>query len=178
MERFRRRESKEDHGPVLADWPEWMESERLPGEEWKREKLLRAQAIMGRYEREQKKRSTRRKWGGISLILFGVATGVTSCPFYAFSLIGPETILASLGFLVAGGALMMSRPKVKETTQALMIALKYGNELTVTRLALEMDISLEKAEKIVKEMVRNDIAEIDLDHQDPDHALVYRIKGL
>ena len=45
-------------------------------------------------------------------------------------------------------------------------------------LALEMDISFNKAEKIIQELVRSGIAEIDLDHKDPDHTITYRIKGL
>jgi len=40
-----------------------------------------------------------------------------------------------------------------------------------------MDISFQKAEKIIQELVRSGIAEIDLDYKDPDHSLVYKIRG-
>ena len=73
---------------------------------------------------------------------------------------------------------LFRKPKVKDTNQALMIALKYDNVLTVSRLALEMDISFEKAEKIIQELVRKGIAEIDLEGEGADQSLIYRIKGL
>ena len=70
------------------------------------------------------------------------------------------------------------RPRLKNTNEAVLIAMKYGNRLTATTLALEMDISFGKAEKIIQELVRSGIAEIDLDRKDPDHTITYKIKGL
>jgi uncharacterized membrane protein YkoI len=48
----------------------------------------------------------------------------------------------------------------------------------VSRLALDMDISFKRAESIIQELVRGGIAEIDLDDQDPDHSIVYKIRGV
>ncbi len=110
--------------------------------------------------------------------MLGVATVLGSCPLYAFSLIGPQTIMIGLVLVAGGAALLAWRPRLKDTNEALLIAVKHGNYLTTPRLALEMDISLERSEKIIQELVRNGIAEIDLDHRDPDQAIIYRIKGL
>ncbi|MFC1835717.1 PepSY domain-containing protein, partial [Thermodesulfobacteriota bacterium] len=140
--------------------------------------LFQAQTILRSLEDENRKKRSRMKWGGLAMVLLGLATTMASCPFYAITLIGPETVLVGLGLLVVGGFLMFLRPRIKDTSRAMMVALKYGNVLTVPRLALEMDISFDKAEKIIKEMVQKDIAEIDLDHKDSDDSLVYRIKGL
>jgi predicted transcriptional regulator len=60
----------------------------------------------------------------------------------------------------------------------MVIAMKHGNRLTVPRLALEMDITLEKAEKIIDKLVKNGVAEIDLEDRDSDGALTYKIKGI
>ena len=73
-------------------------------------------------------------------MLLGIATTVTSCPFYAVSLIGPHTILVGLGLLIAVGVLFFRRPTMKQTNRALIVALKNGNTLTVPRLALELDV--------------------------------------
>jgi hypothetical protein len=81
--------------------------------------------------------------------------------------------------LMGGGfALTTLRPKLKDTNEAMLVALKYGYRLTAARLALEMDISFAKAEKILQELVRSGTAEIDLDSKDPDNTITYRIKGL
>ena len=77
-----------------------------------------------------------------------------------------------------GSALLAWRPRLKDTNEALLVAMKYGNSLTAARLALELDVSFEKADKIIQELVRRGIAEIDLDQKDLDQNIVYRIKGL
>jgi hypothetical protein len=41
-----------------------------------------------------------------------------------------------------------------------------------------LDVSFEKAEKIIRELVRSGVAEIDLDQKDPDQGITYKIKGL
>ena len=60
----------------------------------------------------------------------------------------------------------------------MLVAMKYDYRLTAPRLALEMDITFARAEKIIQELVRSGIAEIDLDHKDRDDTITYRIKGL
>lgn len=140
--------------------------------------LSRVARIMEAREKEFKKRVSRRKWGGGGLFALGIAVTATSCPFYLISLIGPATIIAGLTFLVLGGAIFLIPPRMQDTTRAIAIALKHGNDLTVTKLALEMDVPLHKAERIVRELVLTGIAEIDLDHKGPDDSLVYRIKGI
>jgi len=101
-----------------------------------------------------------------------------ACPLYAFSLIGPQSVIAGIALIAAGSALLAWRPRLQDTNEAMIIAMRYGNCLTVPRLALELDISFDRAEKIISELVQKGIAEIDIDHQDPDNAIVYRIKGL
>ena len=91
---------------------------------------------------------------------------------------GSTTILAALALIGGGSALLTWRPRLKNTNEAILIAMKYGNRLTAMTLALEMDISFNKAEKIIQELVRSGIAEIDLDHKDPDHTITYKLKGL
>ena len=41
-----------------------------------------------------------------------------------------------------------------------------------------MDISLKKAEKIIQKLVRQGIAEIDLDDADSDGGISYKVRGL
>lgn len=138
---------------------------------------LRAREVVLAHMKERERKASRRKWGGLGFIFLGSATIMASCPLYAFSLIGPDTLIAGLILIGGGFGLMAWRPKLKDTNEALIVAMKHGNRLTTPRLALELDISFEKAEKIIRELVKNGIAEIDLEHQDPD-AIVYRIKGL
>jgi hypothetical protein len=138
-----------------------------------------------RLEQDRKKMAFRRKWGGRALMVFGAVTTLGSCPFYAFSLIPGQSIAAAviimtvgLAILAGGSAVSLWRPRLKYHNEAMIVAMKNGNQLTSSRLALELDVSFEKAERIIKDLVRNGVAELDLDHQDPDHSLVYRIKGL
>jgi hypothetical protein len=170
LERQERRQETEDFDLV--------DSIRHLAERFSGERLERAEDLVHRLEREHKRRVSRSKWAGGGLVLLGIATTVTSCPFYAVSLIGPHTILVGLGLLIAGGVLFFRRPTMKQTNRALLVALKNGNTLTVPRLALELDVSFEKAEQVVRELVKSGIAEIDLEHSGPDNALVYRVKGL
>jgi len=128
--------------------------------------------------REREKRTTRRKWGGRGLIVFGLAVITGSCPLYALSVVGPGTIIAGLVLIAAGAGLLAWRPRFKDTNEAVLVALKHGNRLTTTGLALEMDITFEKSERIIRDLVKNGIAEIDLDRNDTDHTIVYRIKGI
>lgn len=137
----------------------------------------RAREIVQGHLKERQKKAARRKWGGLGFIFLGSATIMASCPLYAFSLIGPDTLIVGLILIGGGCGLMAWRPRLKDTNEALVVAMKHDNRLTTPRLALELDISFQKAEKIIRELVKNGIAEIDLEHQDPD-AIVYRIKGL
>jgi hypothetical protein len=123
-------------------------------------------------------KSRTRKVAGSILTLIGAGTVTTACPFYALAFIGPETVMAGIVMIIGGAALILSKPKLKDTHQAMLVAARNDNVLTVPRLALEMDISFKRAEEIVKELVKNDIAEMDIDNKDADGALLYRIKGL
>jgi hypothetical protein len=142
------------------------------------EKTIDMRKIIQEHVREKARKASRRKWGGRGLIVLGAIIILTSCPLYAFSLIGPQTLFTGLAMMAGGSALLAWRPRLKDTNEAILVAAKYGNCLTATRLALEMDISFEKADKIIQELVRRGIAEIDLDHKDPNHSIVYRVKGL
>lgn len=135
--------------------------------------------------KERERKVTRRKWTGRILMVFGFFTMLGSCPFYALSMIPGQTIvagaaimIAGLAMIVGGGVLHSWRSRLKDTNEAMIVAMKSGNQLTTSRLALELDISFGKADKIIQELVRNGIAEIDLDHKDPDGAITYKIKGL
>jgi hypothetical protein len=143
-----------------------------------KESSLSVEQIVRGHEQERSRRETRRKWEGRGLIVLGALMMLGSCPLYALSAMGPYTIIAGFALIAGGGALLSWRPRLKDTNEAFLVAMKYGNRLTTPRLALEMDVSLDRAEKIIQELMRNGIAEIDLDHQDPDHAIVYKIKGL
>ena len=134
--------------------------------------------IVEGHQKERARKTTRRKWGGRGLVILGAVITLGSCPPYAFSLIGPQTIMIGLAMIAGGSALLAWRPRLKDTNEALLVAMKYGNSLTATRLALELDVSFEKAEKIIRELVRSGIAEIDLDQKDPDQGITYKIKGL
>jgi hypothetical protein len=142
------------------------------------ERLVHAKESVLRYTRKFQQKARRRKWLGIGLSALGLAATMMAFPFYAFSLIGAEFLLVPLAVLIVGGILIVTRPRRRDVNQALAVALSYGNELSVTRLALELDISFQRAERIIQQLVENGVAEIDLDHKDPDGSVVYKIKGL
>lgn len=139
---------------------------------------LTAEQLVQKHQQEKIRKASRRKWAGRGLIAFGSALILGSCPLYALSLIGPYSIAAGLVLIAGGSALMAWKPKLRDTNEALLIAAVHGNFLTAPRLALELDISLAKADSIIQELVRTGIAEIDLDQNDPDKPIVYKIRGL
>lgn len=149
-----------------------------------RTRTLTGEEIVREHLGERKQKAIRRKWTGRIMIVFGILTMLSSCPFYALAVIPGQSVIAGVAIMIAGiaigtggGALLAWRPRLKDTNEALIVALKHGNRLTVSRLALEMDISFQRAEQIIQELVRSGIAEIDLDYKDPAQSLVYRIRG-
>ncbi|MBI5570966.1 MAG: hypothetical protein HY914_13565 [Desulfomonile tiedjei] len=140
-------------------------------------------AVVERHQQEKARRQVRQKWTGRVLMFGGFLTLWGSCGLYTFSLMGFQTrplesILVSLALIGAGYALTAWRPRLKDTNEALLVAAKYGNRLTSARLALELDISFEKAEKIIGELVRSGVAEIDLEHNDPEQPITYKVRGI
>jgi hypothetical protein len=168
----RREESYQKHG-TYVDQPLGRTETDVESQ-----KTVDIHAIIQGHLREKARKTSRRKWGGRGLIVLGTVIILTSCPLYAFSLIGPQTLITGLAMMAGGSALLSWRARLKDNNEAIIVAAKYGNYLTATRLALEMDISIEKADKIIQELVRSGIAEIDLDHKDPTNSIVYRVKGL
>lgn len=137
-----------------------------------------ASETVGEYLRQRERLASRRKWAGRGLGLLGSMTLLSSCAISIFSTTGLYSAGLGLGLLIAGIALSSWKPRLKDTTEALIAAHKYGNTLNTARLALEMDVSPQKAEAILQELVRNGIAEIDLDQNSGDGSYYYRIKGL
>lgn len=123
-------------------------------------------------------RTVHRRLSGTVLMVIGAVTLLDSCSPYPVPLIGLPSIVVGLILMIIGGALRYRGPRMKETNQAIMIAMQYGNQLSVTRLAVEMDVTLEQAEKIIDTLVKKGIAEIDLDTVDPDSGIIYKIKGI
>ena len=172
-----RREKPE--APQRGETFDWRES---PTEE---KQTLSTQAVVKAYLEERNQKAARNKWTGRIMMLFGIATILGSCPFYALSVIPGQSVAAGLAIMIAGlaitaggGVVLSLRPRLKDTNEALLVAARHGNRLSVSLLALEMDISFQKAEKIIRELVRSGIAEIDLEYRDPDHSIVYKIRGL
>ncbi|MGD9819101.1 MAG: hypothetical protein AB7V04_10435 [Desulfomonilaceae bacterium] len=130
------------------------------------------------YLKQRAMTASRRKWAGRGLSLFGATTLLSSCAISIFSTTGFYTAGLGIALLLGGFALSSWKPRLKDTTEALIAAHKYGNVLNTTRLSLEMDISPDKAESILQELVKKGIAEIDLESQSGDNHLNYRIKGL
>jgi len=184
MERFKPPDYREDEKQSTGT--AWYDEVLRPREaERETGRGLNAEEIVRRYMEERTRKVTLRKWTGRVLIVFGFLTMVGSCPFYAISLIPGQTIMAGLAVMIAGlamiaggGALVSWRARLKDTNEAMLVALKHGNRLTTSILALEMDVSFQKADKIIQELVRNGIAEIDMEDRDPEHTIVYKIKGL
>src|SRR4030042_7198078 len=119
MEKWKSPERAEEERAGLRDWDErttWPDEGERPVREGQR---LSVEQTIQQYEKELKRRSTRRKWGGAGLFLLGVATTTTSCPFYAMSLIEPHTMLVGLAMLVAGGLLFSFQPRLKDTNRAM-----------------------------------------------------------
>lgn len=133
---------------------------------------------VGEYLRQRDRIASRRKWTGRGISLLGAGILLSSCAISIFSTTGLYTAGLGIGLLVSGLALSSWKPRLKDTTEALIAAHKYDNILNTARLALEMDISPDRAEQILQELVRKGIAEIDLDHKTTDSNIIYRIKGL
>lgn len=153
-------------------------NERLSGlGELGRRTTTSSEKVLQRVLGQQERKSTRKKWG-TGLIIVGAVTLLDSCSFFPIPLVGPPAIWAGSAMILVGCALLIEAPRMRETNEAVMIGLKNGNRLTVPRLALEMDISFKRAEKIIQKLVRNGVAEIDLDEDDPDGGITYRIKGV
>jgi hypothetical protein len=153
-----------------------------------RDNTRAAHELSFRHKHESERKASRKKWIGWGLFSLGLVTTFATFPLYLFWAVYLKTWLflglsslltvAGLGTTVAGGILALSRPKIGENSQALIIAMKHGNTLTVTRLALEMDISFKKAERIVQDLVRSGVAEIDMEHSGTANSIVYRVRGL
>jgi len=137
----------------------------------------RSEEALTRLRSQRETEASRRKWGKV-LIVAGLVTALDSCSVFPIPLIGPPAILAGAVMVLAGSALLIRSPRMRETNEALMIAMKHDNHLTVPRLALEMDITLKKAERIIQKLVRQGIAEIDLDDDDPDGGISYKVRGI
>lgn len=118
------------------------------------------------------------KWAGRGLSLLGAMTLLSSCAITIFSSTGLYSAGIGVALLISGLIVSSWKPRLKDTTEALIAAHKYGSVLNTTRLSLEMDISPDKAEAILRELVRSGMAEIELDQQSKDGNLNYRIKGL
>lgn len=137
----------------------------------------RVEQIYERVRGERDKELSRNRWGKV-LIVIGVVTLLDWCAPIPIPLVGPPAIVVGLALIIAGGALLYRGPRMKGTNQAIMVAMKYGNQLSVPRLAVEMDVSLEEAEEIIDTLVKKGIAEIDLDAKDPDSGIIYKVKGI
>ena len=179
MEEYKPSDRKQYERPELQDRPiSGRNSRETPNRHRHQQRTASTREIVEGHLKERARRAVRRKWGGRGLVILGAVITLGSCPPYAFSLIGPQTIMIGLAMIAGGSALLAWRPRLKDTNEALLVAMKYGNSLTATRLALELDVSFEKAEKIIRELVRSGVAEIDLDQKDPDQGITYKIKGL
>ncbi|MEW6350032.1 MAG: hypothetical protein AB1646_13280 [Thermodesulfobacteriota bacterium] len=123
--------------------------------------------------------STRDKWAK-GLIILGAITILDSCSPFPIPLVGPPAIIFGSVLILIGTALLVKpgASRRKDTTEAIYVAMRHHNRLTVARLVVEMDISLDRAESIIQTLVKKGIAEIDLDANDPDGGITYKIKGL
>jgi hypothetical protein len=136
------------------------------------------EAVPAEYERKLKARRWKRRLGALGLGFLGVAVTVPSCILSAFSPVGSYAALLGVLMLLGSGFLFATNPRGSDVNHAVIFALRHGGALTVMRLALEMDISTEKAEKIINELVKKGLAEIDLASSGNDGAIVYRLTGL
>jgi hypothetical protein len=133
--------------------------------------------ILNKLREKREKKAYKKKWGR-GLTILGVVTVLNSCILFRIPLLGPFAAWAGAVMTIVGIVLLLEPPRMRETNEALLVAAKYDNRLTVPRLALEMDISLKKAEKIIQELVRSGIAEIDLEDSRPEDGLIYKVKGI
>ena len=129
------------------------------------------------YLSQRSRAASRRKWSGRGLSLLGAMTLLSSCAVSLFSTTGLYSAGIGVALLISGLIVSSWKPRLKYTTEALIAAHKYGSVLNTTRLALEMDISPDKAEAVLQELVRTGIAEIELDRESKDGNFNYRIKG-
>lgn len=139
--------------------------------------LTGASSTIEDYLRQRSRMASRWKWSGRGLSLLGAMTLLSSCAVSLFSTTGLYSAGIGVALLISGLAVSSWKPRLKYTTEALIAAHKYGYVLNTGRLALEMDISPDKAEAVLQELVRTGIAEIELDRESKDGNFNYRIKG-
>lgn len=140
-------------------------------------------SILRDYQLKRERTIFWRKWGGRVIMVFGIIVLLPFAPLYLLGLtpwlkIGYTPLVVALGLIGGGYALSKWKPRLKATNEALLVAMKFGNRLTAPRLALEFDCTIDKAEKILQELVRTGVAEIELNQKDPSGAITYVIKGL
>lgn len=140
--------------------------------------LAGASSTIEDYLKQRSRLASKWKWAGRGLSLLGAMTLLSSCAISVFSSTGLYSAGIGVALLISGLIVSSLKPRLKDTTEALIAAHKYGSVLNTTRLALEMDISPDKADSILRELVRSGMAEIELDQQSKDGNLNYRIKGL
>ncbi len=119
----------------------------------------------------------KKRWGYVLLVL-GVVTILDSLAAFPIPLVRAPAMVLGFVLMIVGGVISAEPPRMRETNEAILIGMKYANHLTVARLAVEMDISLKRAEKIIAQLVKNGIAEIELDADDPHGGITYRLKGV
>ena len=167
-----------DHGLSATEESSKRERERFPEfDTAHRRPEVSSEEIVRKVQEGRNREASRKRWGWI-LFCLGVITILNSCSVVPIPLVGPMAIWVGTALAAIGAGILVSRRKMKDTNEAIMVAMKYGNRLTVARLSLEMDLSLTKAEKIIRKLVESGIAEIDLDQDRPDDGIVYKIKGL
>jgi predicted transcriptional regulator len=167
-----------NHGLSAIEESSQRERERFPDlDSAQRLPEVTSEEVVRKVQEGRNREASRKKWGWI-LFSLGVITVLDSCSVVPIPLVGPMAIYVGAALAVIGAGILASRRKMKDTNEAIMVAMKYGNRLTIARLSLEMDLSLTKAEKIIRKLVESGIAEIDLDQDRPDDGIVYKIKGL
>jgi uncharacterized membrane protein YkoI len=121
--------------------------------------------------------AARKKWGYV-LMALGIITVLDAASPIPIPLVGSPALVFGSILTVLGGALTIEPPRMRQTNEAILVGMRNGNRLTVPLLALQMDISLNKAEKIIAQLVKGGVAEIDLDIDDPDGGISYRLRGV
>ena len=121
-------------------------------------------------------RPPRKAWGR-GLMIAGAITVLDCWTLVPVPLMGPWAIVVGAALLATGYVMSYEPKRQPLANEALIVASRHNNQLTVAILSLELGIDFEEAEKVISDLIKAGVAELEMD-SDVDNGFVYRVKGL
>lgn len=118
----------------------------------------------------------KKAWGR-GLMIAGAITVLDCWTLVPVPLMGPWAIIVGAALIATGYVISYEPKRQPMTNEALLVASRHDNRLTVPILSLELGIDIEEADKVISDLIKAGVAELEMD-SDVDNGFVYRVKGL